>query len=90
MRGVRNPETWVVSRGCQLLKKWRGDRQQSEVCILLDFDRATYSRIECGSLPPGGNRAWRIHDRTKGAVPVESWRKQPLGAPVSAGRGRAA
>ena len=61
------------SRGAELLKGWRGDRTQEEVCRLLDIDHGAYCAFETGYRRPGLERAGEIEKGTDGAVPIQAW-----------------
>jgi transcriptional regulator with XRE-family HTH domain len=63
----------VTNRGAQLLRQWRGDRQQKDVLGLLGIDEATYSRFEKGKRKPSATVALRIFKVTDDMVPVGSW-----------------
>jgi hypothetical protein len=56
-----------------LLREWRGETPQVQVCKLLDVDPATYCKFENGSRRPGGRWAARLEALTQGKVPSSSW-----------------
>ena len=62
-------------RGAELLKAWRGERKQADVCSLVALDPATYNRIERGRIKPGFKRAFEIERGTGGMVPMQSWER---------------
>lgn len=66
----------TITRGAILLKRWRGKRDQKDVCELLGLDRPTYSKIEGGRIVPGGIRQRRIEEVTRRdgkTVTIRSW-----------------
>lgn len=66
-----------LNRGSELLKEWRGDRSQEDVCATLDIDHGAYCAFETGYRRPGLERAVRICQNTDGAVPVAAWLEEP-------------
>ncbi len=61
------------SRGSELLKEWRGERLQVDVCDLFEIAAETYNRFENGKRKPSGHAAFTIEKITDGAVPATSW-----------------
>jgi hypothetical protein len=61
------------SLGATLLREWRGETAQAEVCKLFNVDPATYCKFESGARRPGGRWAARIEALTGGKVPASSW-----------------
>lgn len=67
------PRKASLSQGAKLLREWRGETPQVDVCKLLDVDPATYCKFENGSRHVGGRWAARIEALTGGKVPASSW-----------------
>lgn len=65
------------SRGSELLAEWRGKLNKAEVVTILDIDYSAISAFETGYRVPGRERADRIAEKTRGAVPAESWSQPP-------------
>jgi hypothetical protein len=63
--------------GVALLARWRGKRGQQEAADLIGIDLARYNAFEHGRGRPGLDWAVRIEQVTNGAVPADSWAKDP-------------
>ena len=65
--------------GPRLLKEWRTTAgfTQTVLAEKLGVRPATWSEWESGARAPGRDHAVLLEDATKGAVPLESWSKDP-------------
>lgn len=61
--------------GCRKLLQWRRKEglTQMQAAVILDLDVATVSKIERGA-QPGLERARKIAEGTKNAVPLTAWK----------------
>lgn len=76
---MAKPKLTGMSRGAELLFKWRGDRKQEDVLALLgDMDVATLSRFENGVRKPSARLCFEVEGWTRGAVPAKSWFDAPV------------
>lgn len=67
MKNTRPP------KGSELLRRFRGKRNQVQTAAALQLDQGQYSYYENGKKTPGLATALRIERLTSGAVPASSW-----------------
>lgn len=73
----REPERKYNLLGRLLLIKWRGKRLKQDAAHEIGIDVARYGQFESGKARPGVDWAFIIEEVTGGAVPADSWAKEP-------------
>ena len=75
----RKPPRRADRNGAELLRGWRErvGKNQQDAADVIGIDLARYNAFEHDRKRPGLDWAFRIETATDGAVPAESWAREP-------------